>query len=865
MSSSRFSLPSAASLPVVQQPRSLFVRGLEHLRQQSGEVWTDHNLHDPGITFLEAYCEGLADLAYRASLPLPDLLHAGLPTGQTLAECFWTAQQILHTRPTTDADFRKLMVDVPGVQNAWLKPVALTYYADAKRQGLQHAASNDAVPVAIQGVYQPLLELAGRPTATQRRALQAAVFAALQANRNLCQDFLLPQEVAVAGFSVCAEIELQPQADTAKVAAAMRYALEQHFAPPIRRASLQELLAEGMVAEDIYQGPRLMHGFIRDADLAASALRSELRLSDIIAVLMNLPGVVAVRRIHLGGAAPAEAERARSLVDPLKSSWRVPVPDGHQARLSMAGSRWVFYKRQVPVTADPDAVQAAYEALLAAQTAAAARCEDLPIPTGTAAAVADYPPVQAQLPALYGTGPSGFVSGSSAIEQAQVMQLKAYLHLFDQVLANDCAQLAHLPKLYSRDAAQTRATAIQPLHYLMVERILDATTAEALAELMETEADQARHLARRHQAVDHLLARLGEDFSSYAHINASLFGTGSDALLADKCRFLQDAPSAGADRGGGYRQFAPEATLWNSAANLSGLELRIARLLGLKNPARRNLSRLATDIYAQIDSTPDNQFRFRIKHRDSGKIMLSADSYSATRELAEAAMATAIARAQVDAAYQRRTTRDGRAYFNILGEEGNVVARRIEYFSSEALREVAIAELKDYLRSNYDEEGFYLIENLLLRPEPSGVPDALAEPFLDFCNNAECSGDGQYDPYSYRLHFILPAYAGRFAQYDFRLWAEQVIREQTPAHLIPKICWVERDAMQALERAWRRWLLVAAGHVTGRDARAEALAALKAALQSSKNSYPPSRLRDCVGEQDKFILGRNALARGPAA
>ena len=31
----------------------------------SGRVWTDHNLHDPGITTLEILCYALTDLAYR--------------------------------------------------------------------------------------------------------------------------------------------------------------------------------------------------------------------------------------------------------------------------------------------------------------------------------------------------------------------------------------------------------------------------------------------------------------------------------------------------------------------------------------------------------------------------------------------------------------------------------------------------------------------------------------------------------------------------------------------------------------------------------------------------------------------------------
>ena len=36
--------------------------GIEYIKQMAGNVWTDHNLHDPGITFLEVLCYAITDL-----------------------------------------------------------------------------------------------------------------------------------------------------------------------------------------------------------------------------------------------------------------------------------------------------------------------------------------------------------------------------------------------------------------------------------------------------------------------------------------------------------------------------------------------------------------------------------------------------------------------------------------------------------------------------------------------------------------------------------------------------------------------------------------------------------------------------------
>ena len=129
-------------------------------------------------------------------------------------------------------------------------------------------------------------------------------------------------------------------------------------------------------------------------------------------------------------------------------------------------------------------------------------------------------------------------------------------------------------------------------------------------------------------------------------------------------------------------------------------------------------------------------------------------------------------------------------------------------------------------------------------------------PHLALGNCTDCAED---DPYSYRLHILLPAYAGRFQQIEFRRFAEQVIREETPAHLLPKICWISREDMTAFETAWRAWLDVQAGVDT--TGRAQKLQALIDALYAVKNVYPSQKLHECdaLPTQSKFILGQTAL------
>lgn len=91
--------------------------GIVHLETLATEIWTDFNAHDPGITILEVLCYALTDLGYRTNLPIEDLL---APAPGESRKSFFTPTEILPVRPYTPMDYRKLIIDVAGVKNAWV-------------------------------------------------------------------------------------------------------------------------------------------------------------------------------------------------------------------------------------------------------------------------------------------------------------------------------------------------------------------------------------------------------------------------------------------------------------------------------------------------------------------------------------------------------------------------------------------------------------------------------------------------------------------------------------------------------------------------------------------------------------------------
>lgn len=145
-------------------------KGLQHLQQIAGEVWTDHNIHDPGISLLELVCYAITELAHKGQLDIKDLLASSYPDGSQ--RDFYPAHDILTMHPLTVTDFRKVLIDIDGIRNAWLDDEPRFrpkfYY---KKEGLTNITTDgtdhhtydivqttDKDAIAVQGLYDIHIE-----------------------------------------------------------------------------------------------------------------------------------------------------------------------------------------------------------------------------------------------------------------------------------------------------------------------------------------------------------------------------------------------------------------------------------------------------------------------------------------------------------------------------------------------------------------------------------------------------------------------------------------------------------------------------------------------------------------------------------
>jgi uncharacterized protein len=122
---------------------------------------------------------------------------------------------------------------------------------------------------------------------------------------------------------------------------------------------------------------------------------------------------------------------------------------------------------------------------------------------------------------------------------------------------------------------------------------------------------------------------------------------------------------------------------------------------------------------------------------------------------------------------------------------GIIAGHFIFYNTVDELKK-AILDLIEFMVESFTEEGMFLVEHILLRPDVTS-PSVPLQQFMHICDD-DCNGCGPLDPYSYRVTIVLPGWTYRFFNTDFRNYLENLIRKELPAHILARICWVGHRA-----------------------------------------------------------------------
>lgn len=876
--------------------------GIEYIEELGGSLWTDFNSHDPGITMMEMLSYAITDLGHRIEIPIEDLLTSNHSDSSILSQ-FYKASEVFPCKPVNELDYRKLFIDIKGVRNCWLKKYKKEVYVSCqdnelsydknKFKDLDETLRDD---FKLKGLYTLLVEFddVDKKLSTQKQQqkikhIKEAIRKKYHENRNLCEDLVEIEKVKTQAISICTNIEVEKEANEEEIHANVLFEINNYLSPHPKFYSIKEMLAKGYTPDQIFDGPLLENGFIDTEELLKADLRKEVRLSDLMKIIMNIEGVKLIKDISIGHCDPSRK---------LKNDWVICV-DTDKKPVLCDKSTFNYSKGVLPINIIDAEVERfkkelEYEAL--AEQENAKDDKRLDFPSGTYLESHTYKTIQNDFPDTYGIGQEGLSARATTERKSQAKQLKSYLLFFDKILANYFQHLSKVKDLLSISRTETKTYFAQALEGIKdFEDLVEEYPAEDQNELTELLFEKFdNNIERRNEILDHLLARFAEKFGDYAFLMKTLYGSASDEItLANKEAFLKDYVAISSQRGNAFNYYKqPTEELWDTN-NIAGFQKRVSRLVGIKNYSRRDLTSSFVEVYEFTDTNTEKVYRWRVRDAKGDIILSSTVNYTsiakATGELYFSVLQI-IQTSEESIENGFKQTLDKTIVIDNIeiyqadsGEYSSriinpdiprysseyIIAKQFKHYSTlEHLKE-ALLGLVSFFKYEFTEEGMFLVEHILLRPD---VTDNTAkkDAFLPICVD-ECNGC-DIDPYSYRVSIVLPGYTYRFSNPDFRNYIENIIKEELPAHVLPRICWVghrkdmvkdEENDLLCFENAYKDYLLAKTTLNQEQPSKNNEHKNLIDAMSKLNTIYPIGRLLDCADESDelegRIILGKTNL------
>lgn len=244
-------------------------KALKDVQRLAGEVWTDYNLHDPGVTLLDALNYVLLESDYRLQFPLPDYLTRAGQEFSPSCHGLFAPSQVFPVNPVTETDYRTLFIsNIEG-----LSDVRVDIHPES-------------------GCYDFVLDVWPDTPDDRRRRIAWQVCKLFHAHRNLCENIGAVRFLEYDVLDLCAEIEIDETADVDHLTARVFFEVQEFLRAGVRFRRVDELLAEGRTPDEILEGPEQGRMVVDGASLCTDW--EEYDLSWLYQKLRALPGVCLV-------------------------------------------------------------------------------------------------------------------------------------------------------------------------------------------------------------------------------------------------------------------------------------------------------------------------------------------------------------------------------------------------------------------------------------------------------------------------------------------------------------------------------------------------------------------------------------------
>ncbi len=769
--------------------------GLEYIRSIANKQWTDFNLHDPGVTILEALCFSLTDLAYRTRFSMADLLTEENNNHPQLSGTLFPAHQILSHEPITADDYRKYLLEtVPGIRNVWVDTAPQTVFIPEIGTIKEHV-------INIKGRYRFSIELEDSAYILGNSRLQTIIshdekwrflgsfgknFKDAYKNyirnfylkhRNLCEDYEEVKFLDPVRIGIHAEIETEKNANHQQLIEEITKRVEEYFSPTLKFHSLAELVNMGKKPEEIYQGPLPRIGFIDPEELKQHKKKESIYISDILNILMKINGVVSVKRLYFL-VDENDLEPKNNTKPNIETTGS--YDNCHEVRLinkdcvfclstfnDKSSAKNEIYFIRNGFTFAPHNIE---YGKLSKETIALPDNNiqvEFPIPEGRNRNTTTYYSFQHLFPKSYRMGIERIPESASNLHKAARLQLKAYLTLFDQLIADYLEQLGAIEQYFSV-APNEGEDPIDPtyfFHELNEEEIVDVN--QVFNPLTKkdplTIEQRLSGFDRRSRILDHLLARFNDAFVDYS-------------LLA----YLNNPDSAGISNG-----------LFNTKAIVEGNKHPIHNYSSISNaqatPVKRNKKALLTGLAQMAEEIEDKKRLLR-----NYPILSSARSQAI--DYTEEVMLNGVERMIL-------------AKLGVNNPKYDCVPPIVRTITKKSPDKKTIT-VKHYFYDNRKDDynnnfGIHIIEHPLLLPDGKITENR----FLKL-SREDRPGTLLEDPYSFHATVLVTGWLDICQNTEFRTFVENTIRQTFPAHVAVKTCWVDPFIMWKTENIYRDYLSI---------------------------------------------------------
>lgn len=689
-------------------------KGIKYLQELGGDIWTDYNLHDPGLTILDQLCYGLTDIGYRTAYPVEDLLvtSKGTPI-DAFANAFFSPSDIFSSHPVTETDLRKLIIDrFEEIQNVWI-----TYL---KNDGLQEAV-NGLIRIEILPKLSFVRQFSSDQNAKTKFLERMENF--LNSNRNIGEYFadvclLAPQPIAISY-----DVHLREQSDTEHTLANLFLSLFEYLYVPVQFKTSEEVFNDNRTIDDIYAGPNLNRGF--QTDIPADDRVRTLDIGVLQKLFSKIDGI--------------EKCVVRNIICHEKETPTVNVGNDHFFHLLNENSNYssksrfenLYSKLKVYINGKEINVlhKDVINSLLFENWSKKYRGYSIENQKEKAFTATlkktyrnpgNYQSIQKHFPLIYNIGPEGLADSEPEEKKAKAAQLKAFLMLFEQHFAGHLSQLANLSNFFDIDLKSIEEPALKNN---WIKSVPNWTNLFPDKEIHETGFESIEaHLKKKNAVYDHLLARFGEELNEVPWKIATrlhLLKTERDYLMAvtsSKSLFLRNLDRISYNR-------TKAGSFFSDQNHVSGLEELICMKTGIPQNNKPIVKKLTLQHAESL--SPGERYHDINELNSKYRSVRAAELSTSSEESNPLDLSSSFGAIGVKSLFRdtvnienyriSKKAEDEGGRFHVIFRKGKGKWVRLYECQNEPDAIRFVAQSIDYfIKLNHNAEGFYMVDHILL-------------------------------------------------------------------------------------------------------------------------------------------------------